>query len=492
MMELTGFGTLIIVFLVTCLLMLRSKMKEHKLPPGPIPLPLLGNILQFNFKDPVNSFVQLGSRYGPVSMVYLGRQRVVVLNGYDVIKEALIDNGDIFTERAKLAIAERAFKGYGVVFSNGERWKQMRRFSLSTLRNFGMGKRSIEERVQEEVKCLAEEFQKKRGAPFDPTFLLSLAVSNVICSVVFNERFDYEDKEFLYMLALLNESFRIVTSPWGQIFGLAPNLLMYFPGSHHTVFKNFDKLREFVEKKIRAHEATLDEDCPRDYIDCFLTKMRQEKDNPNTEFNHDNLFVNVMNLFFAGTETTSTTLRYSLLILLRYPDVRKKIQEEIDRVIGQSRCPSVEDRLKMPFTDAVIHEIQRFADIVPLNLPRAPNQDTVLRGYHIPKGTTIFPLLTTILKDGKYFKNPQKFDPEHFLDEKGNVKKIDASIPFSLGKRVCLGEGLARMEIFLFLTYILQVFELNCSMKPEDVDISPIPNSGSFLPRPYEISMSPR
>ncbi|XP_018424960.1 PREDICTED: cytochrome P450 2C23-like [Nanorana parkeri] len=492
-MELSWIGTLILLFFVTILVTVWTRRnRQSTLPPGPTPLPLLGNILQINFKDLVHAFVQLGSRYGPVSMVHLGRKKVLVLNGYDVVREAFVDKGEAFNDRAELAMADIAFKGYGVLFSNGERWKQMRRFTLSTLRNFGMGKRSLEERVQEEAKCLAEEFQKKGGAPFDPTYLLSLAVSNIVCSIVFNERFDYEDEEFLSMLALIKETFRIVTSPWAQIFALAPRLFMYFPGTHHTVFRNFDKMTEFVMKKIRMHEATLDENCPRDYIDCFLIKMREEKDNLNTEFNFKNLIVNAINLFFAGAETSGTTLRYSLLILLKYPDVRKKIQEEIDCVIGQSRCPSVEDKINMPYTDAVIHEVQRFADIVPLGLPHATSQDTNLRGYHIPKGTTVFPMLTTVLKDKKYFRNPQMFDPQHFLDDEGKLKKIDAFIPFSVGKRICLGESLARMEIFLFLTYILQMFDLQCNMNTEEIDISPVPNSGSFIPRPYMISMSQR
>ncbi|KAM4695583.1 cytochrome P450 2C23-like isoform 1-T2 [Rhinophrynus dorsalis] len=494
-MELAGAGsTLLLICTVTFLfyLLVWSRRRHPNLPPGPTPLPLLGNALQLDFQNLVKEFEKLGSQYGPVSMVYLGTRPVVVLNGYDVVKEAFLEHGDIFSNRGKLAIAEKAFKGHGVIFSNGERWKQMRRFSLSTLRNFGMGKKSIEERVQEEAHCLGEEFQKRKGTQFDPTFLLGLAVSNVICSIVFGDRFEYDDKNFLSMLALMNETFRIVTSPWAQIFGLAPNLLMYFPGSHHKVFRNIDRIKDYVMVKVKAHEETLDENCPRDYIDCFLTKMRQEKDNPNTEFNYENLFADLLNLFFAGTETTSTTLRYGILILLKYPDIEQKIHEEIDRVIGQSRCPSVEDRMKMPYTDAVVHEIQRFVDIVPLGLPHSTTQDTTLRGYHIPKGTTIFPMLTTVLKDHKFFENPEKFDPGHFLDNNGAMKKIDAFIPFSIGKRICLGEGLARMEIFLFLTAILQKFNLKCNMDAEDIDISPIPFSGSNRPRPYVLSMIPR
>ncbi|XP_069814558.1 cytochrome P450 2C28-like isoform X2 [Dendropsophus ebraccatus] len=493
-MELPSIGTLLLVLVLTFLVMMwvRRKGQQSKFPPGPTPLPLLGNILQIDFKNIVEEFVQFGTKYGPVSMAYLGPKKVLILNGYDIVREAYLEQGDVFSDRPGLAIPEMVFKGHGVLFTNGERWKQMRRFTLSTLRNFGMGKRSLEERVQEEARCLGAEFQKKSGTFFDPTFLLSLAVSNVICSIVFDDRYDYDDKDFLDMLALMKEIFELVTSPWAQIIDLAPNLLKHFPGPQDKLFKNFEKLRKHAMEKVKAHEETLDENFPRDYIDCFLIKMNQQKDNPTTEYNYENLVVNLIQMFLAATETTSTSLRYAIIILLKYPNIAKKMQEEIDHIIGKSRCPSIEDRVKMPFTDAVIHEIQRFTDITPLGVPRATNRDTVLRGYHIPKGVTVFPMITSVLKDPRFFKDPNIFDPAHFLDEQGKLKKIEAFIPFSIGKRVCLGEGLARMEIFLFLTYLLQTFDLKCDMDPEDIDVSPIPNSGSYVPRPYQLSVTLR
>lgn len=493
-MDFTGGGTLILAFIVTCLILLivwSENSKRKEMPPGPTPLPLLGNLLQLNMKEMSQSFTQLAKIYGDIFTVHLGPKAAVVLHGYDAVKEALVDRADVFSNRAKVPIAELLFKDYGVIFSNGERWKQLRRFSLTTLRNFGMGKRSIEERIQEESCCLIDELKKHKGSPLDPTYLLTLAISNVICSVVFGERFEYDDEKFLRLLALLKEAFRI-NSSIGQLLNALPKCFHKFPGPHQKSLKNIYSVKEFVIDKVKEHQKTVDLTCPRDFIDCYLIKMEEENEIPNTEFHFQNLFVTVINLFFAGTETISTTLRIALRILLKYPEVQAKVQKEIDSVVGQNRCPSVEDRSKMPYNDAVIHEIQRFGDIAPLNLPHATAETTTFRGYKIPKGTTVFPLLTSALKDPKYFQNPEKFDPGHFLDANGRFQMIEASIPFSTGKRICLGEGMARMEIFLFLTFILQNFNLKSDENPSCIDLSPLPNTNGLIARPYKIELVPR
>ncbi|XP_048185933.1 putative inactive cytochrome P450 2G1 [Perognathus longimembris pacificus] len=119
----------------------------------------------------------------------------------------------------------------------------------------------------------------------------------------------------------------------------------------------------------------------------------------------------------------------------------------------------------MPYTDAVIHEIQRLTDIVP--------PDTHFRGYFLPKGTDVYPLLGSILRDPKYFQYPNDFYPQHFLDEHGRFKKNDAFVVFSSGKRICIGEALAHMELFLYLTSILQNFSMQSLVSPADIDITP-------------------
>lgn len=414
-----------------------------------------------------------------------------MLCGYDMVKEALIDNKDAFSGRGKMPLAEYVLKGYGILGSNGERWKQMRRFALTTLRNFGMGKRSIEERIQEEAQFLVEEFSKTEGKLFDPTFFLSCAVSNIICSVVFDKRFSYKDEHFLSLLKNITGALRFMNSGWGMIFYYFHGLMRHIPGPHQKGIQHLTDLRAFIQERVDESLNTLNADSTRHFIDCFLVKMQQDQQNPASEFNNENLVGSTMNLFSAGTETTSTTLRYGFLALLKYPEIQAKIQEEIDRVIGDCR-PSAEDRAKMPYTEAVIYEIQRFSDIVPTGVPRSTTEDISFRGYTIPKGTDVFPLLTTVLKDPEQFSQPELFSPDRFLDDKGAIKKHAALMPFSTGRRVCPGEGLARMELFLFLTTLLQKFTLTTEVSPDDLDLRPEFSSAGHLPRYYKMSAVPR
>ncbi|KAM4852070.1 cytochrome P450 2C55-like isoform 3-T3 [Thomomys bottae] len=485
---------LVLVLTLSCLLLLslwRQSSGRRRLPPGPTPLPIIGNILQIDIKNIRKSFTNFSKVYGPVFTVYFGIQPTVIVHGYEAVKEALDDLGEEFSGRGSFPIIERSNQGWGIVFSNGKKWKEMRRFSLMTLRNFGMGKRSIEERVQEEARCLVEELRRTNGSPCDPTFILSCAPCNVICSIVFQNRFDYKDQHFLNLMEKFNENFKLLNSPWMQVYSIIPGISKYLPGSHNTVLKNFADIKSYILEKIKEHQETLDSNNPRDFIDCFLIKMEQEKHNQLSEFVIENLVASVNDVFVAGTETTSTTLRYGLLLLLKHPEVTAKAQEEIERVIGRHRSPCMQDRSHMPYMDATVHEIQRYIDLIPNNVPHAATCDIRFRNYFIPKGTLLVASLTSVLHDNKEFPNPEKFDPGHFLDETGNFKKSNYFMPFSTGKRACVGEALARMELFLFLTTILQNFHLKSLFDPKDIETGPTASTFGNVPPLYQLRFIP-
>ncbi|XP_069584346.1 cytochrome P450 2C31-like [Ranitomeya imitator] len=148
-------------------------------------------------------------------------------------------------------------------------------------------------------------------------------------------------------------------------------------------------------------------------------------------------------------ETTALTLRWGLLLMMKYPEIQKNVQSEIDKVIGSNE-PQTIHRKEMPYTEAVIHEIQRFGNIVPANLPHATTQDVNFRGYLLPKGIQVIPLLTSVLYDKNHFVKADEFYPEHFLDSCGKFVRNEAFMPFSAGKRSCAGENLAKIELYLF------------------------------------------
>ncbi|XP_029446186.1 cytochrome P450 2G1-like [Rhinatrema bivittatum] len=469
----------------------RKMYRKGNLPPGPTPFPIIGNLFQIKSGEMVQSFKKLQKEYGPLFTVYLGNRPLVVICGYQAVKEALIDQGDVFFDRGSIPAFERMLQWSGVGALRGERWKEIRAFSMKTLKDLGMGKRNFEEKLKEEAQCLVEEFRKTKHLPVDPSSYLSQASANIICSVAFGMRFDYGNKDWVTMLYNMNKSFHIMGTFWGQIYDIIPNIMFYLPGPHNQMFKLNDELTEFISQRVKLNHETLDPSCPRDFSDYFLIRMEKEKENPSSEFFLKTLVMTILNLFIGGIETTNTTLKYGLLILLKHPEIEEKIHKEIDCVVGRNHI-SIEDRSKLHYTNAVIHEMLRFIDLFPMGGIHSVVRDTQFRGYTIPKGTDVCIFLSSVLSDPKYFNYPENFNPGHFLDENGEFKANDAFVPFSMGKHNCLGLGLARMEIFLFFTTILQNFSLKSVLHPNEIDLTPAAKGFETIAPYYELSFLPR
>uniref|UniRef100_A0A8B9XXY1 Cytochrome P450 2E1 n=1 Tax=Bos mutus grunniens TaxID=30521 RepID=A0A8B9XXY1_BOSMU len=427
-----GITVALLVWMATLLFISIWKhiYSSWKLPPGPFPLPIIGNLLQLDIKNIPKSFTRLAERYGPVFTLYLGSQRAVVVHGYKPVKEVLLDYKNEFSGRGENP-GFQEHKNNGIIFNNGSTWRDTRRFSLTTLRDLGMGKQGNEQRIQREAHFLLEVLRKTQGQPFDPTFVVGFAPYNVISDILFHKRFDYKDQTSLRLMSLFNENFYLLSSPWIQLYNNFSDYLQYLPGSHRKLLKNVSEVKSYALERVKDYQKSLEPSCPRGFLDTMLIEMAKERHSVDPMYTLENIAVTVADLLFAGTETTSTTLRYGLLILMKYPEVEEKLHEEIDRVIGPSRIPAIKDRLDMPYLDAVVHEIQRFIDLIPSNLLHKATQDTVFRGYVIPKGTVIIPTLDSVLYDRQEFPEPEKFKPEHFLNENGKFKYSDHFKAFS-------------------------------------------------------------
>uniref|UniRef100_G1KCB7 Uncharacterized protein n=1 Tax=Anolis carolinensis TaxID=28377 RepID=G1KCB7_ANOCA len=493
--NLTAMSICLIIFALALLLdYMKRRKKCGRCPPGPAPLPFIGNILWFNRKNPSESFRQVEKIFGPIFLVQAGWQNFVIINGFKLTKEALGSKAEDFIERPALPLIfllGRTKKYEGIILATSHNgWREQKRFCVSTLKTFGMGKKTLEKKVCEEAWYLCSELKSKEGSPFDPKISIFNATGNIISTLAFGDRFEYHDETFLKLIHSTEEILKDLTRMVPEIV-FARSWFSYLPGPHQKIKKHYDNFTAVLKIMVDEHKKTRDPTFPRDLIDAFLEEIEKAKGNPETSFGEENLIHLMIDLFAAGTDTTSVTLLWGLLKMILYPEVQKRVQEEIDMVIGRIKSPTMEDQSKLPYTNAVIHEIQRYADIAPTTIPYMTYRDTEVANFVIPKATVVICHLSSVLKDETMWEKPHDFYPEHFLDANGKFIKREAFLPFSAGRRACTGEQLAKTELFIFFTTLLQHFTFcipeNCP-KPTEERIYAV----TVTPAPFQLCAIPR
>ncbi|XP_035272687.1 cytochrome P450 2F2-like isoform X2 [Anguilla anguilla] len=478
-------GSVILLWIGFSLLFLLFRTRRPKnFPPGPQPVPIFGNLLQLNLVNPLDDLRKLSERYGKVYSIYIGSKPAVVLNGLQAMKEALVNQSVEFAGRPQDLLINHLAEDKGVVLTYGPVWKEHRRFALTTLRNFGLGKRSMEERILGEVSYIASDLENNAGKAIDSQILFHKASFNIICTVLFGTRYKHEDEFLQHNIRYIKENSKIVNGPWAMIYEMLP-LLRHLPLPFQKAFQNMNMIKKSLADQVSQHKESWVPGEPRDLTDCYLDEMDKRGDDVSS-FNEKQLIGYLLDLLFAGTDTTANTLLTAFLYLMTHPDVQERCQKEIDEVLGEKEQASYEDRHKMPYTQAMTHEAQRVADTVPLSVFHTTTKDTRLMGYDLPKGTLIIPNLSSVLSEESQWKFPHDFNPSNFLNDQGEFVKPDAFMPFSAGTRVCLGEGLARMELFLIVVTLLRRFNF---VWPEDSGMSDYtPVFGvTQTPKPYKL-----
>uniref|UniRef100_A0A8C6XKZ2 Uncharacterized protein n=1 Tax=Naja naja TaxID=35670 RepID=A0A8C6XKZ2_NAJNA len=461
-----------LIILSLLFLCLWKSQRPKGFPPGPWSLPLIGNLLQFSKKEPLKDLDQLAQKYGPVFSLYFGGKLAVFTHGFSSAKEVLVTKGLEFAGRPDNPILDYIVKKKGIISAPyGQAWKEQRRFSLMLLRNFGLGKKSMEEKILQEATCLIEAFAENSGAPFDPQPFLETAVSNIMSSILFGKRFENDKSPLMTVLDVLHQNHKMLMGPWAMLYNAVP-LVRRLPLPHQRILTNAQKLFALVEKEVEEHKAMFIPGETRDFIDAYLEEIKKAK-REGSSFEEEQLQVLLLDLLSAGSETTAGTLRWALLYLVAFPEIQEKCWKEIDTVLGNKARLKCEDRVRLPYTNAVIHEIQRISSIVPLGVGRKTINDVQLFGYRIPKDTMVFVNIQSAHRDESQWKFPNEFNPSNFLNEEGDFVKPEAFLPFSAGPRVCLGEVLARMQLFLLFTSIVRNFQLSWPDESQAPDFTP-------------------
>nr|XP_009680473.1 PREDICTED: cytochrome P450 2J5-like isoform X3 [Struthio camelus australis] len=382
-------GILVFLFVWISLIFLNIQRVRRKLPPGPTPLPFIGNLGTLDFQIHHETLLKMVRMYGNVYTLWLGRTPVIVLNGFQAVKDALIEHAEEFAERPITPFFRDVVGGpYGIIFSNGHTWKEQRRFSLMTLRNLGLGKKSLEAWIQEEANCLVKVFARERGRPMDPSLPILSSINNVIAAVLFGHCFSTEADAFQRLLKGSQAMAGFLGTFWPRLYDTFPSLLKHLSPvlmRSLVALKHLQDLRTVIKDEIRNHQESWVPGEPRDFIDAYLAQMLKTKDDPTSTFKETNMVQVITDLFIAGSDTTTITLCWALLYMMMYPEVQERVQEELDAVIGPSRAIEYKDRVILPYTNAVLHEIMRYSSISAIGVMRKCTQDTILQGFPITK-----------------------------------------------------------------------------------------------------------
>lgn len=460
--------------------------KGLKSPPGPYGWPILGNMLLLG-KSPHLALTRLSQRYGDVLEIRIGRTPVVVLSGLDTIWQALVRQGDDFKGRPDLYSYTLIADGQTITFNpdSGPVWATRRHLAQNALKSFSIASDPassssscyLEEHVSKESEYLINKFQELMASVghFDPCRYVVVSVANVLCAMCFGQRYDHEDQELLNVVNLRNEFGEITASGNPADF---LSILRYLPNPALKIFKDVTKKSyAFVQKMVKEHYRTFEKGHIRDITDSLINycqEKRLDKD-ANLQLSDEQVVNVVVDLFGAGFDTVTTAISWSLLYLVTYPSAQKKIQEELDTVIGRARHPRLSDKPQLPYMEAFILETFRHSSFLPFTIPHCTTRDTSLSGFYIPKGRCIFVNQWQINHDQKLWGDPSEFRPERFLTPSGTINKAlsEKVLLFGLGKRRCIGETIARFEVFLFLAILLQQFEFSI-LPGVKVDMTPI------------------
>lgn len=487
-----GLVVAAVSLLVQYLWVVLRRCLRRGLPPGPFGVPVVG-YLPFMPKNH-HCIEALNNKYGGVFGFHVGSKYVVFLCDFGSAKEAL--SQEALLNRPPEFPFNVNEHSQGLLVVNGPLWKIQRRFSLKLFNKLGIATPTMERYIREELMHLVGKLLSLQGQPVVPMAVLTPSASNIISMLVFGRRFEYDDPERVYLDKLIDVIPALAAQTSAvNFFPRIRKLLLFFCAGTCERLREALVLREdFAGTKVDEHHETYKDGVVRDYIDGFLSEMKQQENGRNKSFTRNILKGNVATFFGAGSETVRSTMEWLLLMCAARPELQRRIQTEIDAALEESQSVHVHwgDRGELAYTQAFIWEMMRFKPPTPLNPMRHTDADIKVGGYIIPRGSIVIVSFWSIFHDKSVWGDPDVFRPERFLIDGGTrAVKPEQFIPFSYGKRSCPGESIANMEAFLYLTTILQHFVVEAPSKGTGLVFDEVAGI-SLRPKPQELIFRPR
>lgn len=457
-----------IILILLHLLFLSPKSRNSKLPPGPKPWPIIGNIHLLGDK-PHRSVAKLSKTYGPLMSLKLGSITTVVISSPSVAKEMFLKHDLDFCGRKILdAIRVGNHDKHSIVFLPVcQKWRDLRKIVAIQLftnqqldKSQSLRRKKVNELVDYAHHCCEKGLAMDVGkAAFTTTLNL---LSNTIFSIDLVNHDSSRSQEFKeHVWQLLEEAAR-------------PNISDFFPLLKHLdlqgvmrrvkipYYKMIGVFEEIIDKRLRDSTEAKD--------DVLATLLKLVKENKLSLDDVKNLLID---LFIAGTDTTAGALEWAMTELLRCPEKMRKAQSEIDQVIGKDRSVQESDISRLPYLGALVKETYRLHPPAPFLIPHKAEKDVQLCDYMVPKNAQVWVNVWAIGRDPIVWPNPESFIPERFLEREIDFKGQHFElIPFGTGRRMCPGIPLAYRMLCLMLAELLHSFNWKPhGVNPADIDV---------------------
>ncbi|KAI3503121.1 hypothetical protein L1887_31557 [Cichorium endivia] len=431
--------------------------KPKNLPPGPTPLPIIGS-LHLLGQQPHQSLAKLARIHGPIMFLRLGRITTLVISSAAAAKEVLQKQDLAFSNRyvPDGLHAHNHSQNSVVWIPIGTRWRILRRILTSNIFSgncLDANQHLRCQKVQELVAYCRKASQSNESVDIGrAAFRTSLnLLSNTIFSKDLTDPYEDSGKEFKEVVA--NIMLEV-----GK-----PNLVDYFPlfkkidpqGVRRRLTRHIGKVAEIFEELIKER-LQKERSMQADVLDVFL---KNSEDNPE-ELNQDVIKSMLLDLFAAGTDTTSSTLEWAMTEVLRNPHTMTKAKEELKECIGKGKIVEENDLLRLPYLMCIMKETFRLHPPIPFLVPRKVDNEIKISGYTIPKGTQVLVNAWAIGRDETIWEDSLEFKPERFMTSMIDVRGQDFElIPFGAGRRICPGLPLATRMIPMMLGSLLNNFD---------------------------------
>nr|AWH66840.1 flavonoid 3'-hydroxylase [Chrysanthemum x morifolium] len=451
-----------------------SSRKSARLPPGPTPWPIVGNLPHLG-PIPHHALAALAKKYGPLMHLRLGCVDVVVAASASVAAQFLKVHDANFASRPPNSGAKHVAYNYqDLVFAPyGPRWRLLRKicsvhlFSAKALDDF----RHVR---QEEVAVLTRVLVSAGNSPVQLGQLLNVCATNALARVmlgrrVFGDGIDRSANEFKDMVVEL-----MVLAGEFNLGDFIPVLDLFdLQGITKKMKKLHVRFDSFLSKIVEEHKTAPGGLGHTDLLSTLIS-LKDDADIEGGKLTDTEIKALLLNLFAAGTDTSSSTVEWAIAELIRHPQILKQAREEIDAVVGQDRLVTELDLSQLTYLQALVKEVFRLHPSTPLSLPRISSESCEVDGYYIPKGSTLLVNVWAIARDPKMWADPLEFRPSRFLpggekpgaDVRGNDFEV---IPFGAGRRICAGMSLGLRMVQLLIATLVQTFdwELANGLEPE-------------------------